>query len=47
MKIVINENERGFLFKNGTYRKLLLPGKHHIYRCFGESYARTDVAKHV
>jgi regulator of protease activity HflC (stomatin/prohibitin superfamily) len=45
MKIIINENERGLLFKNGTYRKLLLPGKHHIYRLFGETYTRTEVSK--
>lgn len=33
-KIVINENQKGFLFKNGKYIKLLNAGKYHI---FGES----------
>jgi regulator of protease activity HflC (stomatin/prohibitin superfamily) len=28
MKIIINENQRGLLFKNGRYEKLLVPGKH-------------------
>lgn len=28
MKIIINENERGFLFKNGKYLHTLEPGKH-------------------
>ena len=28
MKIIINENERGFLFKNGKYLRTLEPGKH-------------------
>lgn len=28
MKIIINENHRGLLFKNGKYEKLLEPGKH-------------------
>ncbi len=32
MKTVIHENERGLLFQNGRYRKLLSPGK---YRTFG------------
>ena len=28
MKIIINENERGFLFKHGKYLRVLEPGKH-------------------
>jgi len=28
MKIIINENQRGYLFKNGSFKKLLTPGKH-------------------
>ena len=43
MKIIINENERGFLFKNGTYRKMLKPGKHSVKRNFGETYARVPI----
>ena len=33
-KVIINQNQRGFLFKNGRYVKLLGPGK---YRLFGDS----------
>ena len=33
-KVIINENQRGFLFKNGRYVKLLGPGKYHL---FGDS----------
>ena len=32
MKTVIHENERGLLFENGRYVKMLSPGK---YRTFG------------
>ncbi len=35
MKIIINENQRGFLYKNGKYIKMLTPGKYHTYRFFG------------
>ncbi len=28
MKIIINENQRGLLYKNGKYEKMLEPGKH-------------------
>lgn len=31
MKIVVNENEKGFLFKNGRFVKLLDAGKYHIF----------------
>ena len=47
MKIIINENERGFLFKNGTYRKMLTPGKYRVKRIFGETFARVSVVKPV
>ncbi len=30
MKIIINENQRGLLFKNGKYEKLLEPGKYYF-----------------
>lgn len=33
-KIIINENQRGFLFKNGKYQKMLVPGKY--YTCAGK-----------
>ncbi len=38
MKIIINENERGFKFKNGEFKKMLLPGKHSINSFLGETY---------
>ena len=47
MKIIINENERGFLFRNGVYRKMLTPGKHYIKGFLGETYARVSVTKPV
>ena len=47
MKTIINENERGFLFKNGTYRKMLAPGKHRINSFLGETYVRTNVNQPV
>ena len=43
MKIIINENERGFLFRNGTYRKMLLPGKHRINSFLGETYMLANI----
>ena len=30
-KIIINENRRGFLFKNGKYIKMLMPGKYYLF----------------
>lgn len=30
-KVIINENERGLLFRNGRYVKLLGPGKYHLF----------------
>lgn len=30
-KTIINENQRGFLFKNGKYEKMLTPGKHFVF----------------
>ena len=30
-KIIINENQRGFLFKNGKYLKMLTAGKYYTY----------------
>ena len=34
-KVIINENQRGLLFKNGRYVKMLTPGKYH--EIFGKS----------
>lgn len=36
MKIIINENERGYLFKDGKFEKMLEPGKHSLI--FWNSY---------
>ena len=47
MKIIINENERAFLFKNGVYRKMLTPGKRRIKSWLGEKYVKVNVAKPV
>ena len=30
-KIIINENQRGFLFKNGKYEKMLKAGKYRLW----------------
>ena len=30
-KVIINENQRGLLFKNGRYIKMLMPGKYYTY----------------
>jgi len=40
MKIIINENERGFLFQNGIYRHMLLPGKHSVHTILGQHVER-------
>lgn len=37
MKVIIKDNERGFLFKNGIFVRMLTPGKHHIWKLLGES----------
>ena len=30
-KMIINENQKGFLFKNGKYTKTLDAGKYHLF----------------
>lgn len=47
MKIIITEKERGFLFKNGVYIKMLMPGKHSINKFFGETYVKADITRPV
>ena len=37
MKIIVNENERGFRFHNGSFQKMLLPGTYHV---FGQTTVR-------
>jgi regulator of protease activity HflC (stomatin/prohibitin superfamily) len=44
MKVFISENERGFLFKNGKFQKMLLPGKHKISARSGETHFKTTIS---
>lgn len=37
MKVIIQDFERGFLFKHGRFIRLLPPGKHRIWKGLGES----------
>lgn len=37
MKMILKDNERAYLFKNGVYKKLLGPGKVTVREIFGES----------
>ena len=32
MKMIINENERGLLFQNGVFQRMLEPGKHRFFK---------------
>ena len=36
MKITVNENERGLLFKDGVFQRLLEPGRHRFYKQLGQ-----------
>ncbi|MCL2797156.1 MAG: slipin family protein [Firmicutes bacterium] len=47
MKIIIHQNERGLLFKNGTYKRFLEPGKHNVHTVFGETFVRLPLAKPI
>ncbi|SHK73491.1 Regulator of protease activity HflC, stomatin/prohibitin superfamily [Anaerocolumna jejuensis DSM 15929] len=47
MKIIINENERGFLFKNGRFKKMLIPGKHSVSPVLGETFFKTTIFRMV
>lgn len=47
MKIIINQNERGFLFKNGTYNRMLEPGKNTVRTYLGETFVRLPLDKPV
>ena len=42
MKTIIRENERGLLFQNGIYKRLLTPGTHRVHTILGQSI---EVAK--
>ena len=43
-KIIINDNQRGFLFKNGKYEKMLTAGKYNLSRNMEVEIARLDAA---
>lgn len=36
MKMIINENQRGMLYKNGNFLKMLMPGKYTIFPRLGQ-----------
>ena len=42
MKIIINEDEKGIVFKNGVFQKLLAKGKHYYFEALGQ---RVEVFK--
>ena len=37
MKIVVKENQRGFLFKHGVFVRMLEPGRHAVYSVLGHT----------
>ena len=37
MKLIVKDKERAFLYKNGVYQRMLNPGKHIVWRVFGET----------
>ncbi len=47
MKVIINENERGFLFKNGSFIRMLLPGKHSIIGFLGQTCLTVNIGRIV
>lgn len=47
MKIIIKESERGFLFRNGVYRKMLEPGKNKISTLMGDTYVIASTGKNI
>jgi len=47
MKVIINENERGFIFKNGKFQRMLEPGKHSVHTVFGETCLKTAIGRTV
>jgi regulator of protease activity HflC (stomatin/prohibitin superfamily) len=37
MNIIVKDNERGLLYKNGVFARMLLPGKHTVWTFLGEA----------
>lgn len=42
MKVIIKENERAFLYKDGIFTKMLAPGKHTIWPSFGQKVTKVN-----
>lgn len=47
MKIIINENERGYLFKNGSFVKFLSSGKHSYLAMLGYTIEKVNLDGYV
>lgn len=47
MKFIINENERAYLFKNGTFIKLLNPGKYNYLSMLGYTIKKVKAEGYV
>ncbi|MDR1664984.1 MAG: slipin family protein [Clostridiales bacterium] len=47
MKIIVKESERGFLFKNGKFQRMLEPGKYYVKSFLGETFFATPVDRAV
>lgn len=43
MKLIIKDNERAFLYKNGIFTKMLLPGKQRLWPFLGETVQKVSV----
>jgi len=47
MKIIITENERGFLYKNGVFKRLLEPGRHWVWPAFSEKCVKVNIDEKI
>ena len=47
MKVIINQNERGLVFRNGIYSRMLEPGKNKVKQFFGETFFRLPIDKQI
>lgn len=43
MKIIVNQNQRGLLFVNGVFQRVLEPGKHRVYPFLGQQVETVQV----
>jgi len=46
-KIIIHENERGFVFKEGKFQHMLEPGKYRIYSFLDQTCIKTTIDRVV